>query len=680
MNKRLPPLVAGVVGFVVCIVIFWIEGASFVGIRSKDFRYASTGELVTANEGNGQCVSYIEPKLFKEYYVDAKFGITYPFAFPVGYGGEDVKCDTEETREALGLVLAASVHAIEYNFQTAAGSASDELTHARAGAVASALGLNGETNWTNAVETLRSLEKPPTTCEEIYVGATEAVVYPEPQKRVQIACYDAPIANFVYDADRLYSHCLQQFAIGRFGAQYDSWSWGWYRFTGGSLGLPVYGDVLKPALESYSDPPGYNSSSPWTARTRIMTGMRYGWSVFGTVPVILLTTFLMVDCVFFLIVELTLHERIKGNADAVDATGGGTRSMFYSMLIIYATSKATRSERFFFTFLGWVCVILFRALYSWAPFNFGKILPRPNCKSGTGWETDEGTVALEWTSVWLLFFVIVALPLSKSSWFSINHMTAFRGNDSVDDDDFSLNITRGARRTRKFVGLVLLGLTICLIGQAFAAILFGEAWAEAVTIPPKTGVKFTDADAYAEVVYTKAVGAYALAMTGGAAMAAVLGRWLFGGRSWCSCLVLFLWLLLALGSLLPMLMVDNLTLDRDEFNKECSEAFAGDDDDMEDKRGRCNLRYWAYVIGLIVIFIPLALMLFYCIFRNALTFCLARSRGGVDKEDPVYADAKGEIQSGELMEAGSVMPAEKYVGDQLPLLRMSTLKRPPREW
>ncbi len=627
--------------------------------------------MLTANDGVGHCVQYVKPADFKERYDDdSRIGVTYPFAFLIGYGGEEVRCESDEVREALGVVTAASVHALQYNF--AQGSPSDALRHTRMAAVAVALGYNGEVNFTNVFSALSELEEPPKTCEEIYPGASETTLDIEVKNHVAIACYDVALSNpTTIDMDKLYTHCVRQFELGRFVARNDAWNWGWYRGNGGSLGLPIYGDELEPGLHPWTNPPGYNDTAPWDAKVRIMTGMRYGWAAFATVPVILLTAFLMVDCVFFLIVEITLGERIGANADAIDGAGGDERSMLYGMMMIYATTRAMRAERFFFTALGWLSILLFRIIFSWAPWRFGKLLPRPVCNSGSGWQTDENAATLEYTTLWILLFVIISLPLSKTEMFSINHMSAFRGHDG---DDVSLNVTPDARRTRRFVGIAVLGLLVAILGQAAVAILFGYEWANALTVPSVDGVKYTDEDAWAETVYAMSLGALALAFSGGIAIASILGRWLFSGRSWCSCITLMIWLALTACSLIPLLAYNGLSLDRDEFNEECKLAFPGDDDDTEAKRGRCELRFWAFIGGFVVIFAPLVAMIIYCLFRNSTTFCLARARGGVDKDDPIYVEERGEIQKGEVLEDASIVQTDRSARyDNLPLLRMKPL-------
>jgi hypothetical protein len=670
MNRRYPPIIAGLLGFALCIVVFWIEGTVFLYYRAKELEKASTGELVEGNDGKPQCVAYVEPSEVKKRYVNAKKDVTHPLGLPIDIGGIDVACTDDNVRVTLGKLAAASVHAIKYTYDlaTADGSVSNELDHTYAAVMAAAHGWGGEANWTNVVEALRQVEKPPTTCEEIYPGATEVAIITEPRTRIEIACFDVELSSFTYDENVMYSHCLNQFYLGLYTADRDPWNWGWQTSgTGGTLGLPVYGQLTKPALTAWANPPGFNSTSPPWARARILTGIRYGYSVFGSVPVFILASFLLVDCIFFSIVELTMLERMQDNADAVDAMGGNKRTAMYAVLVVYATTKASRNERFFFTFFGWCSVILFRCIFVWAPWNHGHILPRSNCKSGSGWEEDTEANALEWLTMWFLLIVILILPISKTGLFSTNYAAAYSGGG---DSEFSLNIVAGARRTRKFMAMVIAGTLIALIGQAFAAIVFGEAWAEAIVTPTQEGAVFSDADSFSEVVYTKTVGAYALSVTGGIAMASVLGRWLFGGRSFCACMALVLWLLLALSALLPVLILDGITFDRTKFNEECKEAFGTD----SAKKTRCEVRFWAYVTGLITIFVPLVLMFIYCLFRNAFTVCTARSRAEANASDSAVVEVRNDLQQADLLSRGELMSGTgTHIGDNIPLLRCKTL-------
>ena len=708
MTKRLVPIVAGVVAFALCILVFWLEGIAFISIRSRDFRDASTGDLLVGNEHeNPNCVGYSNPEDVDDMYVDAKRGLVYPLALPFSFWGVEVKCSDDVSRKALGKLLAVNVHALHYSVthpghiptthttDTGGGLAhiTGVLRRSRDAALTSALGGVGQTNYSEALTAMLHLAEPPKTCEEIYETATAGSYAPlllEPVDKVDIACFEIgeSNANTEYDASdaaqvqALYTHCAEQFQFGRFSAEYEPWSYGWLqRGTGGTLGVPVHGLETRPASVAWFDPPGYNSSTAPGDRARLMTGMRYGWAIFAAVPVVLLTAILTMDAILFIIVEITVEERIEDTAAVSEALSGSVRNTLYAVLVMYATANATRFRRTALAMLGWASILILRCVFVWAPFNFGKILPRPHCNAGSGWETDETTASLEWSTLWILFVIIWLQPISKTECLSVNHLQDFADADN----DRNLSIAPRAKRTQQFVLIGLLGALVVLFVQAYAAILFGEGWAEAVTSPTRVGAAFADANGWANAVYTKAVGSFAIAGAAGGLIASIQGRWYFSGRSFCSCLSLTLWLLLACITLLPVVLTDDLSFDRDRFNEDCEKAFPDDDDESSGRRDRCEMRYWGTIVGLIILVVPLALLLCFCVFRNAFSALYGRARGEVNGDDPVLREANQKVQEGEHMEAGNVIAGvnahagffgsprlslRKRSADELPLLRM----------
>ena len=661
-KRRYPPLIAGVLAFVACILVFQAEGTVFLYYRTKEFENASTGKLLEGNDGDAWCVSYANPSDVHDQFVDGKRNVILGRSNDAS--ANDVKCSEENDRDALGKLAMASIHAIQYSYDTdnGDGTLTDALRHTRAAVMAAFAGSFGEANFTNVVSALSELHEPPTTCEEIYSGASEVEITVEPRDRIAIACYDVSQSTFTVDKNLLYSHCRDQFYFGLYTPERRPWGEAIYDpSVGGSFGIPVYGDLTKPAITVWVDPPGYNDTMPRELRARTLTGMRYGYAIFGSIPVFILASLLLIDCIFFSLVELTVTERLEGVANTADALGGGTRSQLYAMYTVYATTRHSRNERFFFTFFGWIACFLFRAIFVWIPFNFGRILPRPKCIAGSGWEEDHEATNLECLSLGLLLAVIIMLPLSTV--IGKDYSTSYRSDT---DSQFMKGVVSGSRRTRQFVGVAVAGTLIALVGQALNAITFGEAWAESLGMPAVDGAKYTDANSFADAVYTKTIGAYAISITGGMAIASILARWLFGGVSLCATLLLILWLLIALASIIPILVIDGISLDRADFDKDCDDAFPDD----EDRRSRCQLRFWAYITGLVLIFFPLVMMLVYCFFRQSISFCTARARAGVDKSDPAIVDVSKDVIDDNLIQQG--LPVSSRASDTLPLLRIKT--------
>ena len=79
----------------------------------------------------------------------------------------------------------------------------------------------------------------------------------------------------------LLTHCVQQFQLGRFAPELDAYSLAWVSGYGGTLGLPVHGKVLHPAILPWRNPPNLTDDKPWDQRTRVLYGVRYGLSVWS---------------------------------------------------------------------------------------------------------------------------------------------------------------------------------------------------------------------------------------------------------------------------------------------------------------------------------------------------------------------------------------------------------------
>ena len=649
-DNRQPPIIAALVGFVCTAIALYFEGLVMVGYRTADLTHASTGDMLTLSP-HGECVAYADPKTVESRYVGANTRTFHPFGIGSS-GGIAVECTLDQARDELGMLVAASVHALRYNWFNVSAAQTAQVEAAYKAAARKALGhASGTLNWTNAVQGLMQLHKPPTNCSEIYPGASLVhSLQKEPIDTVSIECHEVEVRDVPMGAvDELFTHCVQQHQIGRFMATRDSWSWGWYTSgMGGTLDLPVHGMITQPALYPWFAPSGYNDTMLWGPRSRVLTGMRFGWGAFSTMGAIILVTFLMFDSLYSLLVNLTLSQRLNAVADT--ATAGSGRVLISNtvqvMLNIDATANAMRAERFFMAIFAWVAVLLFRGLYVWAPWNYGNILPRPECTAGSGWAKDTESVGYEWVSTWLQLFVILALPISKSSFFAINYQAAYKDVGAT----VKVNTIPDSRATRFYFGLIVIGIAACLIPQAWVCIVFGEAWAGSITAPDPSDTWSTNK--YADVLFSKTLGALGIALCGGIALPSVLARWLFGGRSFCSCMALIVWALTASVALLPLFLVEGFSLNEEDFNSDC-EAF----EKGSPQRGACDARFWAYVAGLVLIFSPLLVMLFYCLFRNACTYCARRTRGNASRGSLAITDAADNAAAAQRRSAGGTLEA-----------------------
>jgi hypothetical protein len=220
-------------------------------------------------------------------------------------------------------------------------------------------------------------------------------------------------------------------------------------------------------------------------------------------------------------------------------------------------------------------------------------------------------------------------------------------------------VVPGARRTRKFFLMAALGIIVMLIGQIWVASSFGSSWAEAVAygFPDATEDPRWDEDALANGTFSRTIGAMAVAVAGGIALASILSRWLFGGRSFCSCLVLFLWLIFTLMALIPLFLLEGFTFKREDFEKDC---------DFDGGSTACNVRYYAYIIGFILIFLPILAMVFFCCCRNAFVLCQSRTAGTAQR-GPIFKGIRKRLQGAFKRSSGGA-PISAAVSEDLPLL------------
>ena len=623
MTYRFPPIVGAVAGFAFAALALWAEAIIFLEYRSADLAVASTGVLTTLSP-NGECVGYAPPEDVEARYT-GKTGQLRIFGLSaLSFGGQEVACDLEDADEKLAALVLGSVHALRYAWTkgTLGATAASSVATGYAAAAAAALGSDVEINWDDALAALQALPEPPTNCSSIYPGAALAAAPAAGTLRVDCQAVAHPSLPDASSDGALFTHCVEQFQIGRFAPDLDSYTLGWISGLGGTLGLPVHGQLLKPAFSWYA-PGRLNETMPWDERSRILAGMRFNWSLVSSTLGVMVAAFLLFDCLFVLLVEMTLNARTSAAAFTTPQSLNKRDMVLGIILKMYATSNAMRTLRFFMGVFGWLLLAIARILFEWAPWGFGALMPRPECKAGEGWMED-GSFALGYLSLWLLLCCTLVVPASKSRLFSIDYLSAYRGPLGGDDPPVT-DLIPGARRTRTFLALALLGAAVCIGVQIFVTNIFFDSWARAIADPAPGDT--WDPDKYVEVVFYKALGAVGIAVSAGIAFAAIMARWLFSGRSFCACLTLLIWLLCATIALLPLLLVEGFSFSQDQFNADC-EVLEGSD------RTACESRFYVYLVGIAAVFAPLAGMVLYCALRMSCTVCIARnaSRANVGPE------------------------------------------------
>lgn len=598
------PVVCGFIAYILVILILVFEGVIFFRFRAPDFLAASNGDLFEEGH-NGHCVSYADPGGVKDAF-NGKVGQVYVLTIGAfALGGRDASCDVSVCREDLASLVVASVHALKYTADLAPTPA---VTETAAAAMQVALGTsNLVLNYSVALDALKSLSEPPTSCDYIYnINSTDLFLGDALTTGAgfEIICggetsYAASLSLTSTHLHLLHRHCTEQFQIGRFGDKYDSFSLGWSQTgMGGTRGIPVHGNVLEPGFLPWSATPGFNDTSTWQTRTTVLTGYRFGLGAFATVASVLFGVFLLLDTFYFLLVHVTLQARISELAK-----GSLDESVTISnMLSVYATAQAMRNERMFLSLFGWITIIIFKSVFVFAVFDFGRILPRGECEAGSGWKHEDWS-GLEVGIIWLYLLVIFIPPFSASAACAPKTNMAYT---SLSEAPEKAVITDGARSIRRYFGVTALGVVAMLVGAIFVAAAFGTAWAEAVAygFPGATEEPRWDVDALANGVFSRTIGALGIAITGGIALASILARFLFAGRTCCACIVLIIWLIFALMSLLPLFVLEKFSFDKADFDKNC---------DFDGGTTACNVRFFSFIVGFILIFLPILIITLSCI-------------------------------------------------------------------
>ena len=651
MLLRWPPIVGCFLQIVCAIFVIYFELNVFLGYRSVDLEWASNeNDIVTPK---GECVAYASPKAVDKEY-NGSVGTFNLFGFPLG--GQNVTCELEHVRSDLALLVVASVHPLRHAVNSGTEPVT-EITNTYAVAATFALGGVAELEYASALKALAALPEPPPACAQIY-GTDPTTPPSEPEDPLKVGedmIQCEPVVPIIAAPDAghdgvLHAHCLAQFELGRYNAKRDPWTMDvYYEGVAGTLGLPVYGDKTTPVNLPWPSIPGLNSTSTPREKTRIYTGTRFGMSAFGSTIGIALAAFLLFDGIFAVTAELTLYTRFDALRNNAPTGPDGESQLVTAMFALYATSAVMRKERVYYGLLAWILLLLARSLFLWGPWNFGHLLPRPECKDdGKGWLLDTEATALEVTSTVTLLASLFVQPFSRLRMFAINYVSAYEEKNYT-LPKFSVP---SSWTVRSRLLCALAGILVGVAAQASVAILVGAAWAESVTDPQPND---WSSRKYADVTFGKTLGALGIGLSGGVAVAAVLSRWLFAGRSLVNCFSLLLWALVASVAGLPLVLVESFTLSEEEFSRDCSQL-----DEGSAQRATCEARFYVYFAGMALLFGPLLLMLLNCCFRNACVLCMPR-RGQTVRPGPFFARFRRETARQNRMttapEMAPLMPA-----------------------
>ena len=642
IKMRWVPTLFAVMAAGVSLTSLVLELTVLLDLRTNELNMASDGTLVTQTP-HGECVGYAKGSLVHDHY---KPGAKYGGAFNLF--SQDVNCEEEDALKQLGRLTAASVHALRWNYNhyTQNNTFATNLAATYHAAAAAALGSTSELlSYDTAVSVLSNLHAPPTSCFEIYNETAPGALSTPPAQAVVMACDVEPVSGPVLpEMDSvLMAHCLGQFHYARYEADIDDFG---MMGLGGTMRLPVYGEIMDPWRPVTTNAGLSNTSQPWHIRSRVLVGYRAGLAVFGVAIGVLLSTFLLFDSLFILLAELTMVWRLKAihnnNGEKDSSFDTGTKDpSFWAAYQMFAGLKHVRLQRWILAWFLFILLLIFRCVFVWTPSNFGRLMPITECSRGDGWKEDTQVTTMELVSTILIVVAIVWVPFSHTVYINLpDYNDAYEGRE-VQTNTLKANKPLvedpSLRNVNAFIAVTILGSMVLFWSQASVTHAIGEAWAESVA-SPSPGDDW-NSERYGEVLYEYIVGLMGIAISTGMILSVILSRWNFGAVTCQANLVLVVWLAVAVLSYVPLVFVESLSWEESVYARDCEKLnnFA---------KQSCESRFYTYVTGVIIIFLPAALVGALCLSRNSGAVLNTKTDGEAGESAPLTVTQEASIAKG----------------------------------
>ena len=429
---------------------------------------------------------------------------------------------------------------------------------------------------------------------------------------------------------RLYAHCKAQFQFASSGI--DPWM--------GTFGIPLVGWKPGPSAGWYPSPEHFNSSRwvDYNTKTRMYLGMRFGYSVWAYIPMLIASCYLGADALMFFLAEATLPDAL----DEMHVHVTDRLSMTRNSLVMAATSKSSRRFRF-----GFAVAALFVSGISWLVFSaipFGfvyRTMPRPVCEVGDpnhltnnvnnfGFQGSKGGWKADWDATWyelailaIQVFVVLLEGLVTNPLCSTCNNLGLSGENSGEGqrldqgvvDAFKLvtNTSKIRRFARTFLGLLVLGAVIMIAGQAVSGASFGMKWAEGIM---GTRMKTDDAGVQtplfnpvtlSEQVYDQTVATISVTLVAGLVIGVATQRHLINGIGCFSATLFFAWVGLVIFPFFALLIYASVRpiTNQDDANKDC-EVLANANEAIA--QTACEARWWSLLAGGGLLLIVLLIM------------------------------------------------------------------------
>ncbi len=328
---------------------------------------------------------------------------------------------------------------------------------------------------------------------------------------------------------------------------------------GGTLDIPLYQrkstsetDCFGYLQPAYTPPPmlygDFNCSVPRQARAKVMYGARLGWSLFATVPCVILIVYLGADaalaalCFFF-----------RASAERATAQKKGVNPntrLPVGVVTQLATISEMRYIRLGLSLVGFLLVVILKAVYDWAPWVTGTVLPQATTCGENGWQTEQDATVMHFIVIILILATIVILPVSQFRAFS-----SLLGNDRKERTvEQQWKVFAGTGRIFLWIVLVVLAGIVLVAFEAADGVAWGISWAGRQLEVYAADLNALDVDQAATLVEKAATSAVLAGVSMGALIALVYARWLFTSKTTQGFLCAFIWLGCVVAGLIPIVI------------------------------------------------------------------------------------------------------------------------------
>lgn len=445
---------------------------------------------------------------------------------------------------------------------------------------------------------------------------------------------------------------------------------------GGTLDVPLFRHSSEEGKEcwGYVDPvytpPPFPANFTCTDATReqratVMYGMRLGWSLFATVPCVILIIYLAADAALLAWCLLTRRWALAEQSEDRGPTGEVVTSL--------ATMQEMRDARAGLSVIGFIIVVALKIAYDFAPWVTGTILPRATECDQVGRYTDQDSAVQHIIVLIFILATIILLPVSQWSMFT----SVFAGENEGAakariGEDTSYLIAAGARtRLGFFVLFVVLAGMVMVALEASDGVTWGIAYAQrqlGTTLNNTNDLSINEASVLVEEAATSAV---LVSITAGSVIALAYGRWLFTSYGKTNLLTWFVWGGAVIAALLPIFILFGIKFTVDPAQQAVLEKCSQLDIDSFESFV-CENRELVFSFALIILFGVFAIM--WCCWLWKLAPEICSSDDSSEPNDAALNAVKPSKPARSVAGKKSVPVRAPFQSESIPLLSLRVRK------